>query len=142
MPGMQGAWRKVVYVGLYEALAIVATTVGLSAFSGEGLLASGGLAVATSAVAVVWNLAFNTAFEAWECRQAVRGRGLGRRVAHAVGFEGGLVALLVPLIAWWLDIGLLQALWMDLGLLVFFLAYTFVFNLAFDKVFGLPAAAA
>ena len=30
---------------------------------------------------------------------------------------------------------------MDLGLVVFFLCYTFVFNWAFDRVFGLPASA-
>ena len=35
-----------------------------------------------------------------------------------------------------------QALVMDLGLVVFFLCYTFVFNWAFDQVFGLPASAA
>lgn len=138
---MQGVWRKVVYVGLYEAIAIVATTVGLLAFSDRGVVSSGGLAVATSAVAVAWNLAFNIAFEAWERRQSVRGRSLARRIAHALGFEGGLAALLVPLIAWWLDIGLWQALLLDLGLLVFFLGYTFAFNTVFDRVFGLPAAA-
>jgi len=31
---------------------------------------------------------------------------------------------------------------MDLGLVIFFLVYTFVFNWAFDRVFGLPASAA
>ncbi|MDD2544658.1 MAG: PACE efflux transporter [Burkholderiaceae bacterium] len=138
---MQGLARKVVYVGLYEALAIVATTAGLSALSGEGLLTSGGLAAATSAVAVVWNLLFNTIFETWERRQRVRGRSLGRRLAHAIGFEGGLVALLVPLIAGWYGIGLWPAFLMDLGLLLFFLVFTFVFNAVFDRVFGLPAAA-
>jgi uncharacterized membrane protein len=30
---------------------------------------------------------------------------------------------------------------MDLGLVVFFLVYTFVFNWAFDRAFGLPASA-
>jgi uncharacterized membrane protein len=30
---------------------------------------------------------------------------------------------------------------MDLALIVFFLCYTFVFNWAFDRVFGLPASA-
>jgi len=43
--------------------------------------------------------------------------------------------------AWWLDVSLWQALVMDLGLVVFFLVYTFVFNWAFDAVFGLPASA-
>ena len=52
------------------------------------------------------------------------------------------MAFLVPTIAWWLDITLWQALLMDLGLVVFFLVYTFVFNWAFDAIFGLPASAA
>ena len=91
---------------------------------------------------MVWNLAFNTAFEAWESRQARRGRSLARRIAHAIGFEGGLAAILVPLIAWWLDIGLWEALLLDAALLLFFLGYTFVFNWGFDRVFGLPASAA
>ena len=69
-------------------------------------------------------------------------RSLRRRIAHAIGFEGGLIAFLVPVFAWWLGVSLWDALVMDLGLVVFFLVYTFVFNWAFDAVFGLPASAA
>src|ERR1700760_1624448 len=118
---MQGLKRRVVYISLYEGIAIVAASVGLSLMSGQGLGHSGGLSVMASIVAVVWNLAFNALFERWESRQAVRGRSIGRRIAHAIGFEGGLVAFLVPMFAWWLDVSLLQALTMDLGLVVFFL---------------------
>ncbi|MGI4779405.1 MAG: PACE efflux transporter [Janthinobacterium lividum] len=138
---MQGIKRRVVYISLYEGIAIVAASFGLAAMSGQGLGHSGALAAIASAIAVVWNLAFNALFERWESRQAVRGRSLRRRIAHAIGFEGGLVAFLVPAIAWWLDISLLEALAMDLGLVVFFLVYTFVFNWVFDAVFGLPASA-
>ena len=138
---MQGMKRKIVYVSLYEGFAIVAATLGLAGMSGQGMQAAGILAVATSAIAVVWNLVFNTLFERWEARQPVRGRSFARRVAHAVGFEGGLTLIFVPLMAWWLDVTWLHALWMDLGLLLFFLVYTFVFNWAFDLVFGLPASA-
>ncbi len=138
---MQGLKRRVVYVTLYEAIAITVCAVAFALLTGHSVLYASALSVAASAVAVVWNLAFNTLFEAWEARQAVRGRSLRRRIAHALGFEGGLVVLLVPLIAWWLGVSLMQALWMDLGLVVFFLVYTFVFNWAFDTVFGLPASA-
>jgi uncharacterized membrane protein len=58
-----------------------------------------------------------------------------------VGFEGGLAAMLVPVMAWWLDVDLWHAAAMDLGLVLFFLAYTFVFNWLFDRVFGLPRSA-
>lgn len=138
---MQGMKRKIVYVSLYEGFAIVAATLGLAGMSGQGMQAAGILAVATSAIAVVWNLVFNTLFERWEARQPVRGRSFARRVAHAVGFEGGLTLIFVPLMAWWLDVTWLHALWMDLGLLLFFLVYTFVFSWVFDRVFGLPASA-
>ncbi|MFN7120750.1 MAG: PACE efflux transporter [Hydrogenophaga sp.] len=138
---MPGIWRRVVYSSLYAVLAIALAGRGLMLMSGESLVASGALATATSAVAVVWNLVFNSLFERWEARQPVKGRSVKRRVAHAVVFEAGLVLMLVPLIAWWLGIGLWQALVMDLALVVFFLVYTFAFNWAFDAVFGLPASA-
>lgn len=138
---MQGVWRKVVYVSLYELIAIIVASLGMAGMSGQALAHTSALAVMTSAIAVVWNLGFNHAFEWWEARQAVRGRSLRRRITHAVAFEVGLITWLVPVIAWWLDISLWMALVMDLGLVLFFLVYTFVFNWAFDRVFGLPLAA-
>jgi len=138
---VQGIKRKVVYVGVFEAIAIVVCSLGFAALSDRGLGHASALSVAASAVAVLWNFVFTLMFEAWEDRQPVRGRGLARRVAHAVIFEAGLIVLLVPLIAWWLEVSLLRALVMDLGLAAFFLAYTFVFNWGFDRIFGLPASA-
>lgn len=139
--GLQGLKRRVLYVTLYELIAIGAATLGLALLSGQGMSHSGVLAVAASVIAVLWNLAFNWMFERWESRQTQRGRTVARRIAHAIGFEGGLVLALVPLMAWWFGISLWQALVMDFGLIVFFLCYTFVFNWVFDQVFGLPASA-
>lgn len=138
---MQGFKRKLVYVSLYELIAIAMSTLGLALLADRGAGHASVAAVAASAIAVAWNFLYNAAFEAWEARQATRGRSIGRRIAHAVGFEAGLVVTLVPLFAWWLEISLWQAFLLDLGLIVFFLVYTFVFNLAFDRVFGLPASA-
>ena len=85
---------------------------------------------------------FNALFERWEACQSVCGRSRARRVAHALGFEGGLALLLAPFMAWWLQVSWWHALVLDMGLLLFFLAYTYVFTWAFDRLFGLPAAAA
>jgi uncharacterized membrane protein len=139
---MQGIQRKVVYVSLYEGIAILFASIGLAGLSGASAGTSTALAIVCSAIAVLWNLAFNTVFEAWEARQTVRGRSVWRRIAHAIGFEGGLAVILVPLFAWWLGVGLWEALLFDAALLVFFLFYTFAFNWGFDRVFGLPASAA
>ena len=103
---MQGLKRKVVYVSLFELFAVALTSGFLMLLAGHDATHSGVAAIASSTVAVVWNFIYNSLFEAWEARQATRGRSVARRVAHAVGFEGGLVVILVPLFAWWLNITL------------------------------------
>ncbi|HEL4830510.1 TPA: PACE efflux transporter [Stenotrophomonas maltophilia] len=56
------------------------------------------------------------------------------RISHAVGFEGGLVVVVVLLAAWWLSISYWDAFLLELGLIAFFLPYTYVYNLVYDKV--------
>jgi uncharacterized membrane protein len=98
-------------------------------------------AAASSAIAMGWNYFYNILFESWEARQPRKGRSVLRRIVHAVGFEAGLVAMLVPLFAWVLGVDLLTALMLNAAMIVFFLVYAFLFNLAFDRVFGLPLSA-
>jgi uncharacterized membrane protein len=138
---VQGIKRKIVYVSIYEAIAIAICSISFAVISGSGLVYASALSIATSLIAVTWNYLYTTAFEWWESRQTTRGRSVKRRVAHAIGFETGLIIILVPLIAWWLEMTLWQALVMDLGLAAFFLFYTFMFNWVFDRTFGLPASA-
>jgi len=133
--------RRVVQAALYEGIAIaVVTPVLVVAFShppGSAFV----LSALMSTIALAWNFLFNSLFERWETRQTVKGRSLARRIAHGVGFEGGLALILLPVMAYWLDVTLLQALVADLGLLAFFFVYTVAFTWAFDKVFGLPKSA-
>jgi uncharacterized membrane protein len=138
---VQGIRRKLLYVAVFEALAIAFCTVGFAMQSGKSLVHAGALSVATSAIAVAWNLVFTHLFEAWEARQATGGRGIRRRVAHAALFEAGLLLIIVPLTAAWLEMSLPAALLLNIGLAGFFLVYTFVFNWSFDRLFGLPASA-
>lgn len=138
--GLQGPWRRVVFVGLYELIAIVSSSLVFMAI-GQGAGASGVMAIAASTLAIVWNLTFNHWFEKWEAKQAVKGRSVGRRILHALGFEGGLACMLIPMMAWWFGISLWEATVMEAGLLVFFLVYTYVFNWCFDRLLGLPASA-
>ena len=56
------------------------------------------------------------------------------RITHAVLFELGLIVVLVPLAAWWLSIGLVEAFLLDIGLLLFFLPYTLAFNWTYDTL--------
>lgn len=128
--------RRIIYVVAYEVIAILVVT-GALVVLGFGGGSSGLIAVVSSTIALVWNYVWTTMFEAWEKRQKSQDRTVGRRIVHAIGFEGGLIVFLVPVIAWILRIGLLEAFILEIGLLAFFLVYTFVFAWLFDIVLPL-----
>ena len=138
---MQGVKRKLVYVTAYEIIGMAISALGLALLSGHAPSSTGPLAVVITTVAVTWNFIYNYVFEWWESRQVSRARTLKRRILHAIGFQLTLVVYLIPLIAWWMGITLWQALLLDMALIVIIPCYTFVFNWAFDKLFGLPASA-
>ncbi len=133
--------RRAVQAVLYEVIAIVAVGPAMALWFEQPVGSSLLLAAIMSTVAVAWNFVFNHFFERWEARQSVSGRSWKRRLAHGIGFEGGLVLMLVPLMAWWLNTSLLAAFVADLGILAFFFVYAIVFTWGFDRVFGLPASA-
>lgn len=139
--GMQGVKRKLVYVSLFEVFGMTFSALGLALLSGTSPSSTGPLAVAITSIAVTWNVIYTTLFERWESRQVSRTRTVKRRIAHAVGFQLTLIVFLIPLIAWWMEISLLQAFLLDLALILFIPCYTFAFNWLFDRVFGLPASA-
>lgn len=130
--------RRLVYVGVFELFGILFATLVLMALSGGDVQNSLPVAIIVSSAAVVWNYIYNTLFESWECRKQVIARTLKIRCMHAIGFEGGLFLFCLPVYMLWYGVGLWQAMSMQTALLIFFLVYTFVFTLLFDKVFTLP----
>lgn len=138
---LTGTRRKVVYVGLYEAIAFAIGTLGFFGASDAGLERAGALAAFASVFAVTWNFAYNALFERWESGQTKKGRSGLRRIAHAVGFEMGFLLVLMPISSWWLDISYARSFVVNLGLNLFFFFYTIGFTWAFDRVFGLPESA-
>lgn len=138
---MRPGVRKIIYAVTFEAGGILLAGLALTLMSDAGGAKSLSLAAFSAGLAMLWSLAFNTAFEAWETRQPVRGRPPLRRVAHACLFEGGLLLILLPATAWWLDATIMEALRYEAILIVVFLIYAWAFTLAFDTVFGLPNSA-
>lgn len=136
---MQGWKRRVTYIGLFEATAILISSTFLSYVSGKSGAHSLALSMMITTTAITVNFVYNLAFEAWEVRQASRERTVLRRVLHATGFQICLVTLLIPLIAWWFEVSLVEAFFMDMALIIFFPIYTMVFTWVFDLVFGTPA---
>lgn len=121
-------------------LAII-TPLGALAF-GLALADMGVIGVAAATLATVWTYIYNLGFD--HAMMALRGdtaKSLRLRIVHALLFELGLLVILVPPIAWYLDIGLIEALVMDAALALFYVVYAFVFNLAYDTVFPVPRPA-
>jgi len=135
------ALRRILYAISFEAGGILLSAALLLLMAETTAGSSLVFSVLASTVAMIWNLAFNAMFEAWETRQTTRGRSLKRRIAHALLFEAGLVLALLPLTAWWFSVTLVQALAYEAVLIAAFLIYTWAFTWAFDRIFGLPASA-
>ena len=132
--------RRLVYVALFESLAIIFSTYLLKAFAHGETSGNFAVAVAISVIAVIWNFLFNGFFEWGERKLGLRGRSLVVRMVHSIGFEGGLVAFTVPLLMVWYRISFMAALQMEAAILIFFLVFTFVFTWVFDQIFALPNA--
>jgi len=127
---------------LFEAVALAIFIPGSAALFDQPVQDMGVIGIVSATVATLWNFVFNLGFD----RAMLRLRGsvhktMAIRVAHTVLFEAGLVAILIPMIAWYLGIGLWAALVMDLAIVTFYLVYGFLFNLAYDRVFPIAVQA-
>lgn len=125
--------ERLLHAVLYEVCAIALLVPLGSWLLGHSPAQMGGLAIMLSCLAMLWNMLFGALFD-----QLLRQRGWQRtplvRVLHAVLFEGGLVFICVPVVAWWLHIGYWAALLLDIGILLFFLPYTYLFNDGYDRL--------
>lgn len=139
---MSAITRRILQAVLYEVFAVAFVGPAMALIFEEPIGSSLALALAMSTIALTWNYLFNLIFERWEARQRVGGRSALRRFVHGLGFEGGLVFILVPVMAYWLDITFLAAFVANLGVFIFFFVYAIAFTWAFDSVFGLPPSAA
>jgi len=124
----------------FEAVALAIFIPGSALLFGQPLEHMGFIGIASATIATLWNFVYNWGFD----RIMLRLRGgvhktLAIRVVHTLLFEAGLVVMLIPMIAWYLGIGLWAALLMDVAIVIFYLVYGFLFNLAYDRVFPVAA---
>lgn len=138
---MRRAADRIRHAVSFEVIGLlIVTPLGSWAF-GMGMHAIGVVAIVGATLATLWNYVFNLYFD----RMMMRWVGHTQkwpvlRVFHAVLFEIGLLAVLLPFISWYLQIGIVTALMMDLGFAGFYLVYAFVFNWIYDVVFPIPVA--
>jgi uncharacterized membrane protein len=128
---------------LFEAVALAIFIPGSAALFDQPVRDMGVIGIVSATIATLWNFVFNLGFD----RTMLRIRGgvektMAIRVTHTFLFEAGLVAILIPMIAWYIGIGLWAALLMDIAIVTFYLVYGFLFNLAYDRLFPIAAVPA
>lgn len=137
-------WRdRVRQVLAFEAGGLVLITPPFSWASGASVLDSLGLLALLALIAALWNACYNTVFDRLEARFLRRRADLRPplwRAAHALGFEGGLLFLTLPVIVAWTGLEWLEALLADLGLALAYTVYAYVFNWCYDRLFPIGPA--
>ncbi len=129
---------------LFEVGGLALITPPFAWLSGVPMGDSLGLLAVTALIAALWNAVYNTAFDWVEGRLTGRTadrRPVGLRAMHALGFEGGLLLMTLPVIMAWTGMGWVEALIADLGLATAYVIYAFAFNLGYDRVFPIEATA-
>ncbi|MIH11948.1 multidrug/biocide efflux PACE transporter [Salmonella enterica subsp. enterica] len=97
----------------------------------RSVLEMGGLTILLATTAMIWNIIYNALFDRlWPAHQVRRTAKV--RALHALGFENGFIVIGVSIVAWVLNVGLLQAFTLEIGFLLFFLPYTMLYNWAYD----------
>ena len=138
-PVMRSARDRLRHTLLFEVIALILVAPLGGLVFGIDMTHFGVVAVVSTTIAMGWNYVYNLAFDH---ALVALGKPLNKtpvtRLFHAVLFEGGLLLLLVPFIAWYLQVPLWQAFVMDLALAGFYLVYALIFNWTYDRVFPLP----
>lgn len=120
--------------------------IGLMAFAplaswvfGFALHQMGLIGAVASLIAAGWNYVYNLMFDKTMLRlHGEVHKTPAIRVLHAILFEGGLLIVFLPSVAWYLDISLFDAFVMDIAVAGFYMVYALIYNWAYDLVFPLP----
>ena len=137
-PKLRSPLDRLRQVALFEVGGLILITPPFVWLSGVSVRDSIVMLALIAGLAALWNAVYNTLFD-W-----VEGRLTGRtadlrpyplRVLHALGFEGGLILMSLPIVMAWTGMDWLEALIADTGLAIAYVIYAFLFNLAYDRIY-------
>lgn len=125
--------RRIIHALSYEMILLVIIAILLSQLFDAPMEVTGTLGVIMAVTSVIWNMIFNHFFERAEQQYKFK-RTIPIRVAHAIGFEGGLMLATIPMIAYALQLPILEAIMLDFALTMGILVYTFCFQWCYDLI--------
>ncbi len=125
--------RRLIHAISYEGILLVIIAIALSFIFDMPMEVTGTLGVFMAVVSVFWNMIFNHYFEKVEHKSNWE-RTIPVRILHAIGFEGGLLIATVPMIAYMMQMTVIDAFILDIGLTLCILVYTFIFQWCYDHI--------
>ena len=128
---------RVRYVLLFEVLLLLFLAPAIAFVFEKETSDTAVLTLILAAKAMIINMIYNYFYDKFDARRGVvpterTGR---QRVVHAIGLEVALTATSLPIVTWWLQIAVWQALAMDALVMAFIVVYTMGFTWIYDRVF-------
>ncbi|WP_445115600.1 chlorhexidine efflux PACE transporter AceI [Acinetobacter sp. WZC-1] len=125
--------RRIIHAFSYEIILLIIIAMALSFIFEVPLELSGTLGVVMALTSVIWNMVFNHFFEKFEASRQLK-RTVAVRIWHALGFEGGLMLITIPMVAYAMKMALIEAVLLDFSITLCILVYTFIFQWGYDYV--------
>lgn len=121
------------YAFLFEVLGItISAPLGAWLFDHD-LFDMGIVTIVIAMMALVLNMGYNTIFD-YVLKKLQLCKTPKIRTLHAIGFELTLLLMTIPFIMWYLTMDLWKAISLDSVFILFYLPYTYLFNLSYDVV--------
>ena len=131
------------YALLFEGILVALFSAAMIVMFERELLDMGTFSVILSLIALAVNFVYNYVYDRVDVHygRIPTERSRAGRVVHAVGFEFTLVVINLPIIIWWMQWSLWQALTFDVIAMAAVVFYTYYFTLAYDRVFPIAQSA-
>ncbi|WP_100159612.1 multidrug/biocide efflux PACE transporter [Proteus columbae] len=125
--------ERVFHAVSFEVIAILITAPLSAWLLSRSIFQMGTVAIVLSTLAMLLNLFYNMIFDLfWPLSKGLKTTKV--RVIHTLGFELTFIIIGLPVLAFLLNMSLWEAFLLEMGFFVFFLFYTYAFNLSYDKL--------
>jgi uncharacterized membrane protein len=125
--------ERLFHTVLFELLGASLVIIGLILFTNHQPEALSGTVIVLMTIAMIWNFVFNAVFDRFYPGKREQ-RSLKMRIYFVLVFEAGLLLLTIPVMAYILNVSLLEAFLLDIGVTIFLTLYAFVFNYCYDHI--------
>ncbi|MGF1875302.1 PACE efflux transporter [Photobacterium frigidiphilum] len=126
-------FERIFHAVLFEVLAVSLSILGLIIFTEHNPQTLSGTMIVVASIAMVWNFIFNYIFDRFFPGNREE-RTMKLRIFFVILFEAGLLFFTIPVMAYILNVSLIDAFWLDIGVTIFITIYALVFNYAYDNI--------